>query len=99
MPGTHRQDGRRFLQPHDVCPMRFRVLLVVHEGNQRLALPEPFWMHLLGQETVVTEKEDPLAAGDTSRRSGGYRFAGRHRRPCNDHRHTHLGRSQTLRPF
>lgn len=36
----HHQDERRELQPHDVCGVRLRVLLAVHEGDLRPALPQ-----------------------------------------------------------
>lgn len=36
----HHQDERRQLQSHDLRRLRLRVLLAVHEGNIRPALPE-----------------------------------------------------------
>lgn len=36
----HHQDERRQLQPHDVCRVRLRVLLALHEGDLRPALPQ-----------------------------------------------------------
>lgn len=36
----HHQDERRQLQSHDLRRVRLRVLLAVHEGNIRPALPE-----------------------------------------------------------
>ena len=99
MPSAHRQDGRRFVQPHDLRPLRFRVLLALHERDQRSALPQPIWLYLLGQETLVSQEENPLAVGHFSRCSSRNRPFGWYRRARNDHWNTHLGRSQALRSF
>lgn len=86
VPGADRQDGRRFLQPHGLCHLRIRVLLAVHEGDQRSALPEPVRLHLLGQEAMVAQKEAPVAAGNAGGGPARDCPGRRHRRARHDHR-------------
>jgi hypothetical protein len=53
-----REDGRRVVQPHDVRGLRRRVLLALHEGDLRPALPQPVRLHILGKETMVTDEKN-----------------------------------------
>lgn len=84
--GSDRQDGRRFVQPHGLRHLRVRVLLALHEGDQRSALPEPVRVHLLGQETLVPEEETPVAAGNAGWGTAGDRPGGGNRRAGYDYR-------------
>jgi len=61
--GPHCENGRRQLQPHDLCSVWVRVLLAVHEGDIRPALSLPVRMHFLGKEALVKEEEAVMAAG------------------------------------
>ena len=63
VPGAHREDGRRLLQPHDVRSLWLWILLALHERDQRPALPQPVRLYFLGEETLVPQEEDPLAVG------------------------------------
>lgn len=53
------------MQPYGVRRVRLGVLLVVQEGDNRLALLESVWLHVLGHEAMVAEKEAFMAARDT----------------------------------
>ena len=89
-----RENGRRVLQPHDVCCLRHRVLLALHERDFGPALPESIRLHFLGEEALVAKEEAILAAGHSGRSSGGNRPLGWHRRPSHDHWHSLLGRQE-----
>ena len=51
-------------------------------------------LHVLGQEAVEQEEEDPVAAGHPGGGSRGDHPHRRHRRPRHDHRHSRLGRQK-----
>lgn len=75
------------MQPHGLRHLRVRVLLALHEGDQRFALPEPFRLHLLGQEALVPEEETPVAAGDPGRGAAGDCPGGWNCRASDDYRY------------
>jgi hypothetical protein len=82
-----------------MCRVRLRILLAVHERDQRPALPEPVGLHLLGQEAVEPQEEDPVAAGHPDWRARGHRPHRRRRHPRPPHRPAHLVRPQSPRPL
>lgn len=93
-----REDGRWFVQPHDVLGVRGRVLLAVHEGDQRPALPLTLGLHLLGQEAVVAQEEAPLAARYPGGCARGHRAPSGHLHSGHDHRDPRVGGPKALRP-
>jgi hypothetical protein len=52
------------VQSHGVCGVWLGVLLAVQERDNRFALFESFWMHVLGHKAVVEEEEASMAVGD-----------------------------------
>ena len=94
--GAHRQDGRRLVQPHHVQRVRLRVLLALHEGDQRPALPFALGLHVLGQEALVAQEEDHVAAGHAHWGARGHRAHSGRRRALHTHRLAHLVGAQGL---
>ncbi len=57
-------------------------------------LLQSVWLHVLGEEAVVAQEEDPVAAGHAGRGARRSRTRRRHRRPRHGHRNPRLGRQE-----
>lgn len=60
-----------------------------HWPNPTLS-SQPLWMHLLGEKAVVTNPEDPVAAGHGAGGTGGDLHRRWHCCACHYHRASHL---------